>query len=113
MWVVVKPLLSILSGPVGRYALIGLAFLAWSAYQRADATADCQDDHLREELAESNRQLGIAQGIAAEARTRADGAQAAITELEGLAHELSTEIRESGDGCTLDPDIAERLRGLR
>ena len=113
MWVVAKPLLSFLTGPAGRVLLFVLAFLVWGLYQRVDATADCEDAQLREELAESNRQLQIANGIAEDARGRADAAEGIIENLKGLADELSVEIQAEGRGCTLDPATIERLRRIR
>jgi hypothetical protein len=101
-----------LSTQAGQLLLLGLAFIAWTSYQRFDATQDCQDEQLLADLAESNRQLQIANDIAAEARARADEVETAMTELRELADGLTEEIAE-GDGCAIDPDMADRLRAIR
>lgn len=113
MWVAARAALSFFGGPAGRLLLIVLAFFAWGSYQRIDATADCEEAELREELKEAQRQAGIAQEIAREARQRADAAEKDMAELKGLADDLTDEINASGGGCRLDPDIRERLLGIK
>lgn len=105
--------LSFLSGPAGRVLLIGLAFFAWGTYQRIDATRDCEEAELREELLESQRQLGIAESIASEARSRADVAEADIEKLKGLSDEITKDIAAGGGGCVIDDATAERLRRIK
>lgn len=105
--------LSFIGSPAGRLLLIALAFFAWGAYQRLDATADCEAAQLREELAESQRQLSIAQQIALEARSRADAAEKDIEELKGIADALTSEINAQGGGCALDSDTRDRLLRIR
>lgn len=113
MWVAARAALSFIGSPAGRLLLIGLAFLAWGAYQRGDATADCKEAQLREELLESQRQLSIAQQIASDARERADTVEANITVLKGLADELTQEIEGTGRGCIVDADTRERLLRIK
>lgn len=109
---VASSMLGFFSGPAGRVALIGLAFLAWGAYQRIDATSDCKEDELRRDLIEAQRQLEIAQGISENARSRADEAERKLETLEGLADEIRTDIESSGAGCVIDDATAERLRRI-
>lgn len=113
MWVAARAAISFIASPAGRLMLIVLAFLAWGAYQRIDATADCEEAQLREELAESQRQLSIARQIATEARSRADEAEEDIAELKGLADALISEIQGSGGGCAIDSDTRDRLLRIR
>lgn len=110
MWVAVKGLLSFLGSPAGRLLLIALAFFAWGAYQRVDATADCKEDQVRQQLAEAQRQNAIAARIAAEARQRADAAEAEITRLERIADEIANDTDAS---CPISPADLERLQRIR
>lgn len=113
MWVAGKTILGFLGGPAGRLLLIALAFFAWGSYQRIDATADCEAAELREELIEAQRQAKIAEQIAAEARDRADAAEANIETLKGLADELTEDIQAAGRGCAIDPATRDRLLGIK
>ena len=103
-----------LFSPAGKFLVVVLAFVLWTMYQRADATAACIERYETEELAEANRQAEIAQDIAAAARARADKTEGELTEL-GLAYEkLKTEI-ESGEAgsCPIPDDLRKRLLGIK
>lgn len=100
-----------LFSPAGRVVLIALSFLAWGAYQRHDATKDCQEEELRRQLAESQRQLVIAQQIATEARRRADQRELEVEELRDLANEITEDVE--GSGCSIDDATVEQLRRIR
>lgn len=99
--------------PAGRIILIGLAFVAWTAYQRHDATADCEAEQLREELVEAQRQLGVSRQIAANARTRADTAEAELQTATEAQNELVKELETTGDACPIPDSIRKRLLDIR
>ena len=99
--------------PAGRIILIGLAFAAWTAYQRHDATADCEAEQLREELIEVQRQLEVSREIAANARTRADAAEAELQTATEAQNDLVEELETSGTSCPIPDNIRERLLDIR
>ena len=103
-------LVSFLLGPAGKIILLALAFVSWTMYQRYDATSDCESDALRLDLIESQRQLKIAEGIADDARARADQTEAEMSETERRYDELKTDLESSPEtSCPIDPDTRERL----
>lgn len=101
-----------LSSPLGRLVLIGLAFLAWTAYQRAEGRSQCETAQLEAELEETRRLLTESQGIADRARERADRTEAELSELKDQADDLSFPLPDSG-ACTLPDDLRDRLRAIR
>lgn len=105
-------LISWLLGPAGKVILLVLAFVAWTVYQRHDATRDCEDAQLRADLIETQRQLAIAEGIAKKARERADQTQIEIDELEAAYADLEANI-SPGDGCSISPELRERLLRIK
>lgn len=114
MWVAAKALSSFFFSPAGRTLLIVLAFLVWGAYQSHEATSDCREAQLREQLQESQRQESIARKIAAEARGRADAAETERERLEDLADDLIQDIENTtGSDCVVDPDLRERLLRIK
>ena len=93
-----------------------LSLLAWTAYQRHDATLD---ERARVTLAyeaakvveiERQKAIGLAAVVAAE--TRAKAAEAKIAEFQGLADALSTELKAAGKSCPLDDSVRKRLLAI-
>lgn len=114
MWVAASVALKFATSPAGRLVLIALAFLAWGTYQRIDATSDCKDAQLQEELEEAQRQNAIAARIAAEARARADLAEAETAKLKEIADAIEKDIMDDPDrGCVIGPADLERLRSIK
>lgn len=105
--------LRLLFSPVGKIGLAVLALVAWTAYQRADATADCRDAQLAKELAAANEALTRSAGIVEGAERRADDAQSALEKLGRDKDALLRELESKGSSCTLDPAVRERLRLIR
>lgn len=105
---------SALTSPTGRFALLLLAFVGWTVYQRHDAKqaaeATCQADALREELSAVRRLLKSSQEISENSKSRADALAARLAEDEAAGNEALTGTTGS---CTLDDDFRGRLRDLR
>ena len=105
--------LRVLFSPVGKAALIVVAFAAWTAYQRHDATADCRSAQLQRELIASNEALKKAVEIGRAAELRAATATTEIAELERAKNELLNELSREGPQCILPDDVRERLLRIR
>lgn len=112
MWVA-KAALSFFMGPAGRIVLVVLAFLAWTAYQRMDATRNCKEEQARVQLEEANRKLVEAQRIAEEARARADRTDAELEQMGAERDAILSELESRGDVCVVPDDIRQRLRAIR
>lgn len=114
-------LLGLLKNPF----IIGLALLAWTAYQRHDAAtsarATCESAQLKADMAELARQLAARDRLLTETRQRADATE---LELEALEKERDAILAElaapqpavkgspSAPVCSYPPGIAERLRQI-
>ena len=103
-----------IGSPSGRAAILFIAFLGWTAYQRADATSDA-----REALAgkvntatrvEHDRLLAAARKVADDARLRADVSDARATRIKGERDAIVSQINtiEGGD-CDIPDDVRQRL----
>lgn len=112
MWVV-SAALRFFFTPGGKVLLAVLAFLAWTAYQRADATSDCKEAQVRVALEEANRRLGEAQRIAQAARDRADKSAAELEQMGTERDAILSELEARGQSCAIPADLAERLRAIR
>lgn len=112
MWGV-SALLRTLLSPVGKAALIAVAFAAWTAYQRHDATSDCRSAQAQRELVAAKAALEKAVEIGQAAELRAADATAEIAELERAKNELLEDLRSTGQSCTLPDDVRERLLRIR
>ena len=106
-------ILSMVFSPVGKIAMVVLAFVAWTGYQRMDATTDCREDQLRVELTEANRQLEAARGIADRARERADKTLEQLAERTEASDALITELRAADSSCVISDDVRKRLLDIR
>lgn len=107
-------LLKWIMGPAGRIALLALAFVGWTLYQRHDATRTCEAAELIEELQETQRQLELAEKIAEDARNRATKTEAEIGQLESVVNELKTDLeKQPQNQCAIDPDTRERLLRIK
>lgn len=101
--------------PVGRSALVLVAFLAWTGYQRHDATQQaqesCKADALAEQLKNTNEQLKKANELSEAARVRADQTE---RELEALRSEQDAIAKDAPDAACdrFDPATRERLQRL-
>lgn len=106
--------------------VIGLALLAWTAYQRHDAAstarAACENVQLRADMAELARQLAARDRLLKETTARADATESEIEKLEkdrdGILAELAALAPPAADGepvapkCTYPAGIAKRLREI-
>lgn len=104
-------------GPVGKWVLLALLVAAWTLFNRVDAArkarADCQLDHVEAALVEEQRKAERAEEIAAEARARADTAEAELAELETARDELLSEFDDQAGRCALPDDLRDRLLGIQ
>lgn len=106
--------LSFFMGPAGKIALLALAFVFWTLYQRHDATRDCEAEQLREELIESQRQLEIANKIVEAARERADRVETEMAEIERLNNEIKQTLLDNTEApCPISPAFRERLLRIK
>lgn len=113
MWAAAR-LLGLLTGPAGKVILIGLVIFGWTMYQRLDATSDCEETQLREQLLESQRQVREAREIAAETRQRADRTQEEMQQLRRDYEDLQSDLEADPElRCPLDPATRERLRAIQ
>lgn len=110
--------------------ILGLALLAWTAYQRHDAAstakASCENAQLRADMAELARQLAARDRLVKETRARADATDVEIEKLEKDRDAILAELAAAApkpvvgpDGkplapvCTgYPPGVAERLRKI-
>lgn len=103
-----------LTSPAGKVMLVVLAFVAWTVYQRLDATAACNAEHIAADQREAIRQTELAQNIARAATQRADEAEAESARMEIENDQLKALI-ESGEiaSCDIPDDARERLLRIR
>jgi hypothetical protein len=104
-----------LMGPIGRWAAMLAALLAWTTFNRVDAArkarAECNQTHLEARIEAQQKRAEEADRIAEAARARADATEAEMAELErtkdALLHDLADEAQ-----CALSDDFRDRLRAL-
>lgn len=107
-------LIGFFMGPAGRIALLAIAFVGWTLYQRHDATADCEAEELRQELIESQRQLAISNQIANAARERADQTEQEMAETERLYDEIKKDLLARPEAnCPISPATRDRLLRIK
>lgn len=109
---------SFVTGPVGRWVAIGLAFLVWTAYQRemaaTDARNECQAEQLQKTLDEVQRQRDIAQEAVRDAERRANSTEQELAELEASRDQIIFDLKEHAESsCVVPSDVIERLRLIR
>jgi hypothetical protein len=107
-------MISFLLSPVGRFSVLLIAFLGWTAYQRHDAAQEalqgCRADELRRELETTQYQLRAASQLSFEARQRALKSQ---SDMEALRTERDAILATAKGSCQpFDPATRERLRRL-
>jgi len=102
--------------------VLGLAFLAWTAYQRHDAgknaRAECQAEQLKADMAELRRQIAARDRLLADMRIRADATEAEMEALEKERDDILAELAAApadaaAPVCSYPPGIAERLRTIQ
>ncbi|MCA1775705.1 MAG: hypothetical protein LC676_08890 [Loktanella sp.] len=100
-----------LTGPTGRVVVALALFGAWTGYQRADAAHEAREAVWAEVAEEYERQQAEAALLQAEARQRADAAEARLEELTRAKDAiLDTKDDES---CDIPADVRDRLRAIR
>lgn len=103
--------------PVGRAAMIFLALVAWTQYQRHDA-AVAEKDRMTaiyetakaEEIA---RQKAVGDAALRAAASREQAAEAKIAEYQEIANALTTELQAAGRSCPIDDDVRRRLLTIK
>lgn len=110
--------LKFLIGPTGRWVVIILAFISWTAYQRHDAASaardECHADQLQQTLDEITRQRDAARKALDAAESRADKTEQDMAELEAQRDQIISDLEErAADSCVVPSDAIERLRLIR
>lgn len=104
------------TGPIGKWVVIALVFAGWTLFHRVDAArearAECQLGQIEAALVAEQDRAKRAEQIAAQARARADSAQAELAELEIARNEILEELEDQGPLCDLSDDLRERLLGI-
>lgn len=105
-------------GPIGRWLLIGLAFLAWTAHQRNQAAdrarEECQAEQLQNTVDEITRQRDAARAALTAAQEREQQARDEMSGLEKERDEIVAELAEAGqDSCRIPDATLDRLRDIR
>lgn len=111
-------LLGFIASPIGRWVLIGLAFLAWTAYQRdqaADRARDeCQAEQLQKTVDELQRQRDAAEAARKVAEEQAARTAAEMEQLENERDQIVIDLQDAaGDTCRIPDSALERLRNIR
>lgn len=111
-------LLAFAVGPIGRWLVIGLAFLAWTAYQRdqaADKARDeCQAEQLQKTVDELQRQRDAAEAARKAAEEQAARTAAEMEQLENERDQIVIDLQDAaGDTCRIPDSALERLRNIR
>ena len=110
-------LFAFITRPLGRWVLIGLAFLAWTAYQRDQAAdrarQECQAEQLQKTVDELQRQRDAAQQALEEAEKRARETEQEMQQLETARDQIVDQLENAGDSCRVPDSAIERLRNIR
>ena len=110
-------LLGFIASPLGRWVVIGLAFLAWTAYQRDQAAdrarQECQAEQLQKTVDELQRQRDAAKEALAEAEKRAQQTEQEMQQLEAARDQIVDQLENAGDSCRVPDSTIERLRNIR
>lgn len=105
-------------GPVGRWLVIGLAFLAWTAYQRDQAAdkarQECQAEQLQKTVDELQRQRDAAEAARKAAEEQAARTAAEMEQLENERDQIVIDLQDAaGESCRIPDSALERLRDIR
>lgn len=110
-------LIAFVTSPLGRWVVIGLAFLAWTAYQRDQAAdrarQECQAEQLQKTVDELERQRDAAREALEEAEKRQRQTEAEMQELEDARDQIVDQLENAGDSCRIPDSAIERLRDIR
>ena len=110
-------LLGFVTSPLGRWVVIGLAFLAWTAYQRDQAAdrarQECQAEQLQKTVDELQRQRDAAKEALEEAEKRAQQTEQEMQQLEAARDQIVDQLENAGDSCRVPDSTIERLRDIR
>lgn len=110
-------LLGFVTSPLGRWVVIGLAFLAWTAYQRDQAAdrarQECQAEQLQKTVDELQRQRDAAKEALEEAEKRAQQTEQEMQQLEAARDQIVDQLENAGDSCRVPDSAIERLRNIR
>ena len=110
-------LLGFITSPLGRWVVIGLAFLAWTAYQRDQAAdrarQECQAEQLQKTVDELQRQRDAAKEALEEAEKRAQQTEQEMQQLETARDQIVDQLENAGDSCRVPDSAIERLRNIR
>lgn len=105
-------------GPIGRWLVIGLAFLAWTAYQRNQAAdrarSECQAEQLQKTIIEITRQREAAKAALKAAESLAEITRVELEALERARDEIVAELDASKDDlCVIGDDLRKRLSDIK
>ena len=110
-------LLGFVTSPLGRWVVIGLAFLAWTAHQRDQAAdrarQECQAEQLQKTVDELQRQRDAAKEALEEAEKRAQQTEQEMQQLEAARDQIVDQLENAGDSCRVPDSAIERLRNIR
>ena len=110
-------LIAFFTSPLGRWVVIGLAFLAWTAYQRDQAAdrvrQECQAEQLQKTVDELQRQRDAAQQALEEAEKRARETEQEMQQLETARDQIVDQLENAGNSCRVPDSAIERLRNIR
>lgn len=110
-------LLSFFATPFGRVALIGVALLGWTLYQRdlaADkAREECQAEQLQKTVEELIRQRNAAQEAAKRAAEQAAATREELMELQSEFEAIQLTQEEGDASCHIPESVLNRLRNIR
>jgi hypothetical protein len=109
-------MLAFVLSPFGRVLALILALVAWTAYQRHDATVT-ERDRLTEinqaaTAAEVARQTAASAAAASAAQERADAAEVKAKELQEIANDLKAELSQTGVVCPIPDGLRKRLLAI-
>ena len=108
-------LIKFLFSPVGKWAMIGLALVAWTVYQREQAAdkarESCQAEQLLKTVNEITRQRDAAQAALDTARTQEGKTAEEISKLESDLAQIKK--LQDGGSCSIPLSTLERLRDIR
>ncbi len=111
-------ILGIFNSPLGRIAVLAMAFFAWTAYQRDQAAdrarQECQAEQLQKTLAEVDRQRVAAVAARKTAEEQQGKTKAELADLEKENARITKELGKSPPAtCSVPQRTLDRLRNIR